>query len=646
MGNRFKCSLAHGGSGGAEGNTLIVTCDPAFAGLTISASKSGTTYTQTCPSTSPYTVTFHGLEAGTWTISTTLSGDTYSTSVTITDSTAFLSYGFNMPRWVTLGGLDPTDYSDLSDVFADEAAVRRLMLVHASADYLINEVTDDVNVIDDFCADDTAMKWIGLCDYVCDGLTAIAGVETKFLASTYWERYLKDHAPHMTSNNAPYGKIESSSNLVSGGITYYPWLAFNGSNNDGNDCWHSQTGANSWIEVEFPTPVCVKKVRLQNRNATVPGPRPISTFKIQGSNDGTTWEDIGDTLTNSDTSANAISDYNISNSSYYLKMRLFVVSVVDTYAAIGELQFYGRSLNVSVPIMTSNTAPFGECNGNFDDTAYRAFDGATTTQGTATITTQPKYLGYEFPDKVCVKAVEISEINNRANYRPWHMQLKGSDDGFTTESLITSLVGSNNVVSELLTFNNSVVYKGFRLYVQDAYNGTSTSEASINYCNLDCLQFYGLDYSEKEFEAGSTKKWLYDHGVELETITAYEKTASDHVTKNSDDIYLESAANGAAEIHTDSFDLTPYDLLRIRIGDVIASSNSGATTYGSYGVADSTPAVTGASYIGKVDVTANSLPNNSGLDISSFDVTKPIAYYQASGSYTYKCKITELWLLS
>lgn len=629
MGNRFKCTLAHGGSGGAEGNTLIVTCDPDFAGVTISASKSGTTYTQTCPSIAPYTVTFHGLDAGTWDISATVSGDTYSTSVTITDFTALLSYGFNWATWVTLGGLDPTDYSDLSDVFADEAAVRRLMLIHASADYLISAVTDDVDVIDDFCANDTAMKWIGLRDYVCDGLTAINGVEAKFLASQYWERYLKDHVPTMTSNTAPYGKIESSSDLVSGGVTYYPWLAFNGTNSGGNDCWHSQTGADSWIEVDFPTPICVKKVVLRNRNATVPSPRAINTFKIKGSNDGTTWVDITDTLTNSDTSANAMSEYAINNSTYYMKLRLSVVSVVDTYAAIGQLQFYGRSLNVSVPVMTSNNAPFGEClvtNDSGATSAYKAFDNDSSTNWGSDISTNA-FVGYDFGRNVCIKQFKILP-RYLTNLRLKDFKIEVSEDKSAWEEVYSGLIPSASQ-SEwfygIVTDANLKSGRYCRLLGVDTYGGN---------VGLLELQFYGVDYSEREFEPNTNKKWLYDHGLELEPISEAITTGGT-ITFGDDFVTIDRTVSANLSIATDSaIDLTNYNKL---FAIVDTTKNSSVALIGCASARNS----------GVSSMTANKVITSVGayvkdcLDISTVDTSQyPILNANNTGTFNVK----ELWL--
>ena len=58
----FECSIGSGG----DGSTLVVTCFSGFAGLTISCTNGVDTYTETCPSSSPYEVSFSGLSDGTW----------------------------------------------------------------------------------------------------------------------------------------------------------------------------------------------------------------------------------------------------------------------------------------------------------------------------------------------------------------------------------------------------------------------------------------------------------------------------------------------------------------------------------------------------------------------------------------------------
>jgi hypothetical protein len=82
MGNMFKCVLA---SGTGNGIPLIVTCASAFAGLTITCTDGTTTLTDTCPSASPYEITFELPNVGSWEVSGTISGETFRESILIQD---------------------------------------------------------------------------------------------------------------------------------------------------------------------------------------------------------------------------------------------------------------------------------------------------------------------------------------------------------------------------------------------------------------------------------------------------------------------------------------------------------------------------------------------------------------------------------
>lgn len=76
----FECIL-----GGAIGLNipLVVTCAIDFAGLDITCTDGTTTLTQPCPSSSPYEVSFLLPNTGTWTISGTINGITYTESVLV-----------------------------------------------------------------------------------------------------------------------------------------------------------------------------------------------------------------------------------------------------------------------------------------------------------------------------------------------------------------------------------------------------------------------------------------------------------------------------------------------------------------------------------------------------------------------------------
>lgn len=80
----FDCQIVQGG-GGVTDIPLIVICTSAFAGLTISCTDGITTFTAQCPSSSPYTIQFDLPNAGTWTVSGTISGTTYSESIIVQD---------------------------------------------------------------------------------------------------------------------------------------------------------------------------------------------------------------------------------------------------------------------------------------------------------------------------------------------------------------------------------------------------------------------------------------------------------------------------------------------------------------------------------------------------------------------------------
>lgn len=49
---------------------------------------------------------------------------------------------FDYEEWLRLASLNPSDYSSLDDVLADEVAIRKLMTIHASVDYLAEQTLE------------------------------------------------------------------------------------------------------------------------------------------------------------------------------------------------------------------------------------------------------------------------------------------------------------------------------------------------------------------------------------------------------------------------------------------------------------------------------------------------------------------------
>lgn len=594
--NYFQCQYV---SGGGNGNTIVVTCDSAFAGLVVTLTNGTKTYTKTCPSSSPYEIEFYGIEAGTWTASAVESGVTYSSTFLVKNGVALLAHGFNWRTWVSEGGLDPDDYSDLDDVFDDEAAVRRLMLVHDSADYLIACVTEKLNDIDAFCANDTAMKWIGLCDYVCDGLEAITGVAAKFLASNYWERYLKDHVPKMTSYTAPYGNVIYSSAYSS----YYPWQAF-----DRNDSTLGifSKASNGYIGYKFTTPIMVKKAYI--KASTSSG----LAWKIQASNDGTNYIDIGDSFTPTASGEEHVFDLS-SNNNYYLMYRLTNAntSAPDSGYGVYTLQFYGRAMSVSVPNMTSYTAPYGEVvetshSNNtegykaFNLTAGTWFPGGSDSFGSA-------YVGYVFPHKVKIEEFLIQPYNSGGTRIPTFKISASNDPSSGYVDIGTFSVTDNSLKCYLLDHEEE--YKYYRFYPLSGLSGNITN-AGVAYMN-----FYGKDYSEKEFAENTDFVWLYDHGLDLATLDTIGS-----IVIGNEQITLSAANDQASKV----VDLTDYSLIRAKVGDRM----SGTTQI----IASTTAVAT---------LNANDAPSANGLNISAVNQELDTGVKMTSAG---TCDILELWL--
>lgn len=632
----FRCTT--GGSG--KGNTLVVTCADELAGATITCTNGTKTYNKTCPSTSPYEVTFYGLEAGTWTVSATVSGNTYTATVVITDYEAELG-GFSWRRWVdTASQLDSTDYASLSEVLADEEAVRELCLEHACVDYLASIATtsEDVETI---IENDLFAKWVNNSDYALDFLYAnavIADLMDEADKYFYGEWVITDNTttpptwgakgnvPVMTSDSAPYGTAFGS--RYGNNANYY--MVF-----DGNDATQWSAGANyttnQYVGYKFVNPVRVTRVSIMPSNDSATAYNRVKNFKVQGSNTGDTndWHDIYTGICQSTSSATP-QVFTFDNDDYYLQYRVYVV---DSYSsvtiAVLSLQFYGRELSVSVPKMATNTTPYGEASADYiggSHYPWHAFDNDDSTYWGAYPQTDND-LFYEAVSPYVPKMISfITESTS--------MQIFGSKDGNSYVPLtdIIQRVGSTRNYCVSVNDDNEE-YKYFK----------ANAKAS-NTPSFYSLQIYGLDYSEKEFEEGTTKKWLYDHGVELVDIYT-AKTGSAVVTKEENAIYIKTV-NGqmAAFSNNEAIDLTSYNLVR-------AKNEPMVTTYATPVYAQifihpnkaTSTSDYSSNYVAVGNFT-NEIINTFGLDISAINTAEYIQYgFYGGNSYT-ENRFKELWL--
>ncbi len=568
----------------------------------------------------------------------TYGGDEMQVSLNVTEETTYsveIYAGFNWRRWCELGGVSTYGMTSLQDVFDDEAATRKLMTVHASADYLIDRVSHNVNDIDEFTVNDTAMKWIGLRDYVCDGLTAIEGVWDKFLASEYWERILKDHVPIMTSATAPYGTVIGSTT----DSTYPAWRIF-----DGNDTTIGRVdnAANAYMGYKFTNPIRVCKLRAKALTEESPTYEPLSDLVIEGSNDNSTYIP----LYTIEAGTILPEDYTLAftNENYYLYYRIREATKGGSANKWGmyTLQFYGRSLNVSVPVMTSNTTPYGECissdptSGRPAYYAFNADDSTSYSSNTKDLTTN-LYAGYKFSNPVLIKKIICNIKSADQTTHTGIYDVQGSNDGATWESILdeqkvlsfSSSVGDVYVNEDIDSSTSYLYYRVVRI-------SSTVSDRLILYnCN-----FYGVDYSEREFADGSTMKYLYDHGLELETIIPAVSGAASSAENDGEVYSLEApTTSGTWAGISSQQDLTDFSVLRAilaygkrkdssnRAVILNVSSSSGQTN--DYGYSQF-----------NFESNAN-IPNNLSMNIGSINVTAYPGLYVSVGALA---QVSEFWL--
>lgn len=326
------------GGGGSGGFELVVTCDAAFAGETITCTDGVTTLTDACPSSSPYEVSFPVPNGGTWTISGTHSGKLKTITVTITDSAELHSTPNgstvlptdDIQTWLATGNMEDKNYTTLNEVLADSTTLAALMSVNNAVNYLVRSTT----FVSGICADSGAMTAIGANDYCADTLLNNNTWRTAICNSTYFTYVLNVQVPIMTSDTTPSGIVTASSYLNE---SYRPWHAFTGTAGSAYDCWHSNDVNTPWIQYQFANNINMRvyKIHLNTRNGGVVG--GDMTFNFKRLNGGPV---IG-TYTYTDTE-NTGYDFIVDADNSGDTVRLDRSSPTGKHWQIGWVNFYGR----------------------------------------------------------------------------------------------------------------------------------------------------------------------------------------------------------------------------------------------------------------------------------------------------------------
>ena len=432
----------------------------------------------------------------------------------------------------------------------------------------------------------------------------------------------KGNVPVMTSNTAPYGTV--SANSVYSSVSA-AWQAFGSDTTKG---WLTQVYDNASISYNFTNPVCVRKVRLCNYAYDSTTDSRLKNFKVQGSNNNSTWVDIYTGLYPNDATKNIPHYYDFDNDDYYIYYKILIIDTYNNakYAGASQIQFYGREMKVSVPAMTSNTAPYGEAFGdpaayssNYD--FYRAFDKNSSTQAAYINGATQGYFAYDFGRKVAIKYAAIYQTQTT---RP--TTIIYSDDKVTWVDASPIYSHAPNTTAFIKANDDAGEHRYWALRI------VQNSNANTAY-----MDFFGFDYSERDWDTEHPMHYIYDHGVELEPITYY--TNGGTCESNTDSIYTLNTSSHKAIAYT-SIDFTDYNLIRVVAGATLTNS--------CIGLANAKPETEGASdwtYISYTlyPATTIALPYGISLDCSSINTTKYMGLGRASST---SCigTATEWWL--
>lgn len=438
---------------------------------------------------SPYTFTVHHAE--TYTITVTYNQRIYTDTVTFTTEGQSFSKTLPSPSeidvindidiWLWYGDVSGT-FSTLSDILGNSTALSMLMSSTNAVDYLVR-----------------CKEWIN------------------------------NKVPIMTSNTTPKGTAFASSEYSQnlGAFNVF----------DGNDAtyWAGVAGifSNIYVGYTFETPKCVHKCHVKFDSYV-----SACSYKIQGSNDGTTWNDVSNTENSLDNT------FTFNNSDEYSSYRLFIISETFPTSSYGggrvlTVQFYGDDicnnqsamsyiglnnycantlladadwcesicnseyfesvLNVKVPTMTSDTTPSGAVTfsaqskwNDYVHYAYKAFNGyggaESDSWGVHKDVGGVGWVAYEFPQNV--KIYKIHYKNYFTNARPTTGAFQAYNSSTTQwEDISAADLSAIQNTAEHDWCIPSGTRKTSKIKMNITGNGiTSVAE---NWIVVDELQFYG-----------------------------------------------------------------------------------------------------------------------------------------------------------
>lgn len=182
--------------------------------------------------------------------------------------------------------------------------------------------------------------------------------------------------PIMTSNTSPSGYVASCSNRYNS--NYEPFYAFNRSHGGDRYTWATTNNLPQWIQIKFPSAVCIRKLITFNRNES--NIRAVSTFVFQGSNNGSSWTNI-QTCNIASSSAHYKATFDIDNTKKYLYYRLYCTGNFNNSTGTGcgfsDIEMYKPDENYAVDfytLLTTYTRQDTYSNSNYISTSLNNAD--------------------------------------------------------------------------------------------------------------------------------------------------------------------------------------------------------------------------------------------------------------------------------
>ncbi len=252
---------------------------------------------------------FYASKADTYTFTVTYEGEDYYESIVVSEETTYNVSIVTMPNgetvtptddvsiWLACAGIKDKAYTTLSQVIGDSETFNALLGDSNACAYMARSTTWASTL----CADQYAMSMIGQYDVCSLALLGNATWASAIAQSDYVESVYNLYTPKMTSNTTPSGTA-SAKDTQSGYQVYYAIgrknLVVNSVGGGNFDIWHSSANDdNEWLRYQFPSAITAEIALFNPYYNTYYSPSiTCKDIVLQGSNDGSTWVDLTETL--------------------------------------------------------------------------------------------------------------------------------------------------------------------------------------------------------------------------------------------------------------------------------------------------------------------------------------------------------------